>query len=117
MEISPAAMTILQSYPWPGNIRELANVLSYTATLLEGETIEASDLPDKLRKGNGAIPNQSGKKTPGFYEIVADFEQKLLVNEIDASNGNLSRLAQKLGMDRSHLYSKMKEYGIERSKR
>jgi DNA-binding NtrC family response regulator len=119
---APEALDALKDYPWPGNIRELGNVVAYVATMAEGPEVEIADLPPKIRdaartsaaKRAPALTEESSDKT--FYEQVAEFESAILSRDYSKNDGNISRMALSLGMDRSHLYSKLKEYGIHLTK-
>jgi DNA-binding NtrC family response regulator len=111
----------LQQYSWPGNIRELSNVVAYLVTMTDSHEIEISDLPPKLRD---AAERNSQKRTPmspsnksSFYEQVSQFESEVLSAEYKNHQGNISKMALDLGMDRSHLYSKLKNYQIHQSKK
>jgi two-component system nitrogen regulation response regulator NtrX len=115
------AVRALQAYAWPGNVRELANVIAYVMTMAEGPEIEMADLPPRLRDA----ANESARMAPQasksggdatFYAQVAEFESALLKREYAKLDGNVSRLALVLGMDRSHLYTKLREYGIHAAK-
>jgi transcriptional regulator with PAS, ATPase and Fis domain len=99
----------LKKYHWPGNIRELQNTLDYAIALTNDETITFTCLPAKIR--NFCQPAETEAST--FYEKVEAFEKQLLQDELKKSNGNRSQLAKKLGMDRSHLYQKIKCYDIK----
>jgi two-component system, NtrC family, nitrogen regulation response regulator NtrX len=102
---------VLRAYAWPGNIRELVNLVAYVATMTDGDVVELSDLPPKFRdiRVSGSAAPASGA---GFYEKVSSFERELLTTEYAKAEKNITQLALRLGMDRSHLYSKLKEYGI-----
>jgi two-component system nitrogen regulation response regulator NtrX len=98
----------------------MSNVVSYLVAMTEGAEVEVSDLPPKFRDAArkadpqlAQIPSTSGK---GFYEQVAAFESALLRREYARLEGNVSKIALELGMDRSHLYTKLKEYGIHAAK-
>jgi DNA-binding NtrC family response regulator len=126
MQFSEEAIDTLKKYPWPGNVRELVNVIAFTAAMTETDLIEIADLPPKLRDfarprlgaASGAGGIDSGKSSGGtFYEQVAAFEKKLLFDAYPAAEGNVSKLALTLGMDRSHLYTKLKEYGLHTAKK
>lgn len=123
LRFSAEAVQVFQDYPWPGNVRELANVIAYVATMSEGTEVEVSDLPPRLRDAAGVAARGAANALPTgpvaeqtFYKQVADFESALLKREYARLEGNVSRLALSLGMDRSHLYTKLKEYGIHASK-
>ena len=113
---APETLGVLQEYSWPGNIRELSNLVSYLTVMTDSEVLEISDLPPKIR--DRAAPN-NGKTgvSPGtFYEQVSEFEGQILREAFQEAKSNVSRMALNLGMDRSHLYSKLKQYGIHGEK-
>jgi DNA-binding NtrC family response regulator len=113
----------LKAYSWPGNIRELGNLISYLLTMVENSEIEVADLPPKFRDAIRAAASQplpQALKAPeyqSFYQQVSEFESTMLKREYDRFQGNVSQLALALGMDRSHLYTKLKEYGIHQSRK
>ena len=113
LSFSDDALDVLKQYSWPGNIRELANVLAFTTTLVETDVIEIADLPPKLRDVSRPAPRSS---ETGFYEQVAQFESQLLTEAYSKYQGNISKMALGLGMDRSHLYTKLKEFGLHSGK-
>ena len=119
------ALSCLQAYDWPGNIRELQNVVSYVVALSDEPEIDVADLPPLVREGafkrptsGTAVPSASATSQKEsypprtFYEEVEGFEKKLLAERYAEVGGNISQLALSLGMDRSHLYKKLKQYGI-----
>jgi DNA-binding NtrC family response regulator len=105
LTFTPAALNALKAYAWPGNARELGNLVAYLAAMIEDDEVDFADLPPKFR--DAARPSESS-----YYEKVASFEKKLLAEEYARREGNVSKLALDLGMDRSHLYSRLKEFGI-----
>lgn len=123
MRLTDEALDVLKAYSWPGNIRELSNLIAYVAAMADQNEVDASDLPPKFRdrtRGSNATPNvvQAAQDTAGtFYERVARLEKEILATEYQKHDGNISRLALSLGMDRSHLYTKLKEHGIHITKK
>jgi two-component system nitrogen regulation response regulator NtrX len=119
--LTEEALATLQAYPWPGNIRELSNMIAYVATMAEGDEVDVSDLPPKFRdagRSQATASASSASATSGsFYERVGKFEKEILSAEYQQHNGNVSKLALSLGMDRSHLYTKLKEHGIHSPKK
>jgi DNA-binding NtrC family response regulator len=120
VSFTPEALELLQSYPWPGNIRELSNLVSYLTVMTDGTELDVADLPPKIR--DQAVAAGAGGATYSvaggtFYEKVSEFEKQVLKQAYQDSQGNVSRLALTMGMDRSHLYSKLKQYGIHGEKR
>jgi DNA-binding NtrC family response regulator len=106
--IAPSAMVLMTSYGWPGNVRELRNVVERAATLGTGPRVEVGDLPARLRDGTAAAA-----------QMVDAFEQRLTLREVERryilevlrqTDGNRSRAAEILGLDRKTLYRKLQEY-------
>ncbi len=117
VRITPEAMDALSNYAWPGNVRELSAQLDYSLALIEDEEIDLPDLHPKIlerRRNEKEIPGPGEGK--GFYSQVAGYERELLKVNYDQCQGNVSQLAVRLGMDRSHLHTKLKLYGIHLAK-
>lgn len=105
---SPAAQQALLSYPWPGNIRELSNLVERSVILCTGPSIEPGDLG--LPTVSKTVTSSGGdSKMVSLEEIEKDHIQKV----IEASGGNLSRAAEVLGITRSTLYSKIRRYSLD----
>jgi len=114
------ALTALAAYTWPGNIRELENVLERTILFAEGPVIRAADLPASLRQtqpqAEGA-PAFSPPSTPGpLKEIVREqvqaIERDLIVRGLEVTGNNVTRTAKLLKISRKSLQMKMKEFGL-----
>ncbi|MCM0606731.1 MAG: sigma-54-dependent Fis family transcriptional regulator [Xanthomonadaceae bacterium] len=126
--ISEDAITLLKVYPWPGNVRELVHLVHYWIAMNDTGSIEVPDLPPHIRiaaqkKGFSSSNNQSqsneqtrSDKSGTFYDKVEAYESSLLKEEYKICDGNISALAEKMGMDRSHLYSKLAQYGIHQKR-
>jgi DNA-binding NtrC family response regulator len=99
----------LTVYPWPGNIRQLKNVLESMCQLTESSILDISDLPPELQKTDSAqlLPN-------GITGLKAQ-EREIIIATIDRYGGNLRQAARALGIARSTLYEKMRNYGIRRA--
>ncbi len=114
------ALQCLQEYPWPGNIRELQNVVAYAVTMAEGPELDLGDLPERFRSGisetllGAAEAAGSGES---FYSQVLEFEARLLREALARPFRSVSELAEQLGMDRSHLYTKLRQHGLKPPKR
>ncbi len=112
---------VFQNYSWPGNVRELENQIAYLATMFEGNEVLPEDLPERFQMRENDtnslnLESHSGH-TSSYYEHIATFEASLLKEEYKKYKGNISRLAEALEMDRSHLYKKLKNFGIYSSHR
>lgn len=117
IQFTEDALRVLQNYSWPGNIRELNNLIAYLTAVLDKDQVDVADLPAKLfqeaslNPTNGSTPPiDDSDKT--IYDRMAAYERQILIAEFRKQNGNISKMAQTLGMDRSHLYTKLKTYGI-----
>ncbi|HWT84354.1 MAG TPA: helix-turn-helix domain-containing protein, partial [Myxococcales bacterium] len=120
--IEDDALTALSGYSWPGNIRELENVLERTILFAERPVIRAADLPPSLRNRpaahDEAAPASSGLPSPPgpLKEIVKEqvqaIERDLIVRGLEVTNGNVTRTAKLLKISRKSLQMKMKEFGL-----
>jgi len=124
-EVDAEAMELLRSYPWPGNIRELENLMERSVLFADGPVIHASSLPDALRETGpaptplapvgalGAIAAPSGAS---MKEIVrqaqAELERELITRALEETAGNVTRAAKRLQISRKSLQVKMKELGL-----
>jgi two-component system nitrogen regulation response regulator NtrX len=112
------ARSVLQYYPWPGNVRELRNVIERLMIMVPGDAISSSDLsfldPAALTRppaGEGPGERQT------LHEARDQFERDLILRTLAEQQGNMSRTADVLGVERSNLYRKMKAFGIAPSRR
>ncbi len=105
---STGALKILADYHWPGNVRELKNLVERLVITVQKKIIEESDLPYPLG-GSGA---NSGGKT--LREAKEAFEREFILRQLKKNDWNISKTAEELGIERSHLYKKMRAYGIKR---
>jgi two-component system nitrogen regulation response regulator NtrX len=114
----PGSRSTLQRYPWPGNVRELRNVIERLMIMVPGETISAADL-GFLDPGGLARSAESGGAGDRLtlHEARDQFERDLILRTLAEQQGNMSRTAEVLGVERSNLYRKMKTFGIAPSRR
>ena len=112
-----AARTVLQRYPWPGNVRELRNVIERLMIMVPGDAISASDL-SFLDPGALTAPavETTGERLT-LHEARDNFERDLILRTLAEQQGNMSRTAEVLGVERSNLYRKMKAFGIAPARR
>jgi len=122
------AMSLLQAYAWPGNIRELENLIERTLLFADGPLIGAGDLPQLLRPPGtttplpgpapaplpGALPAPAGET--GLKDIVrqraAELEKDLITRALEETGGNVTRAAKLLQISRKSLQTKMKEFSL-----
>jgi two-component system nitrogen regulation response regulator NtrX len=111
-------MEALTSYRWPGNVRELKNLVERLVIMVGGDRIERRHLPPSLYQDHGRAKASSGSARPaagGFsslQEARAAYERDYILRKLEENHGNVSRTAEVLGLERSHLYRKMKSLGI-----
>ncbi len=109
VEVSPAAMMLLRNYEWPGNVRELENAIERAVVLSAGPTIEPRDLPivqSPLHTGAEGAPQSS------YHEALLNFKRDLLRAALTQANGNQTRAAEALGLQRTYLSRLLKELGV-----
>lgn len=120
--VAPDGMFALEHYRWPGNIRQLENVLERMVLMTEGSVLNVRDLPEEIAAevfaaSGGRSPGEAGI-VPGFKETVRRqtqaTERNLIEKALEESNGNVTRTAEKLGLSRKGLQLKIKELGIRR---
>ena len=120
-DVAPEAMAILKDYSWPGNIRELKNLVERLSIMVQGDRIELSDLPpleglDILPKSDSSGPGNLPKISSGLTlrEVREHTEQGYIVQALDACGGNVTQAAKTLGIERTNLHKKIKYYELGR---
>ncbi len=108
-QLTAGAEKVLTNYPWPGNIRELLNILERTAFTTEGDGIDACDLPFFL---NRSAPPPSASGPWGLGEVLAEAERQALRRALEVTGNNKAKAARLLGIHRTVLYKKMAKYRI-----
>src|SRR6478735_1884597 len=106
------AVAALKAYDWPGNVRELRNVVERLIIMVPGDVITGRDL-SFLEGDVGAqrVPERSAAVTP-LHEARDRFERDYILRVLAANDGNMSRTAEVLGVERSNLYKKMRGFGV-----
>jgi two-component system nitrogen regulation response regulator NtrX len=109
--LAPEAAARLQQYGWPGNVRELRNVIERLIIMVGGDTITAQDLGFLGRDGVPEAPVSHGPVVP-LSEARDQFEKDYILQTLAAQQGNMSRTAEVLGVERSNLYKKLRAFGL-----
>ncbi|MBT28835.1 MAG: sigma-54-dependent Fis family transcriptional regulator [Thalassobius sp.] len=104
LEINQAAMKRLMNYNWPGNIRELQHAIERAVIMADTDQLQISDFILKENQGKG--------KDDSSNLNMEEVEKKALITSIQKHHGNLSKVANELGLSRPTIYRKMKKYGI-----
>ncbi|MBI5903987.1 MAG: sigma-54-dependent Fis family transcriptional regulator, partial [Deltaproteobacteria bacterium] len=110
--VSPEAMRRLMEYRWPGNIRELENVLERAAVVSRGPVAAVADLPDEIREPAGVGPGEAGGSVDGGQVAPPSDERVRMLRALEENRWNRGAAAAALGMDRSTLWRKMKRFGV-----
>ncbi len=115
MIINEDAMQALAAYSWPGNIRELQNVIERVVSLTTSRTISLNDLPEHVRENTGEsdllnLSNLTLKEARRRW--MEKFEKKYLIDLLKLSRGNISQVARRAGVNRMTVYRMLKQYNI-----
>ncbi|MBI5469244.1 MAG: sigma-54-dependent Fis family transcriptional regulator [Deltaproteobacteria bacterium] len=115
--INPEALKMLERYDWPGNIRELENLVERLVVLKEPDTfVSVKDLPDKIRKGSletsGISAVSFSAEGLDFNAAVDNFEKDLILSALNKVNGVKKKAAEILNLNRTTLIEKMKRKGL-----
>ena len=112
-DFSETAMDVLRSYPWPGNVRELKNLVERLVIMCPSPTIEPHHLPPELFRGAAKSPL---KPYESLQEARSAYEREFVLRKLEENRWNMTKAAEALGLERSHLYRKMRALGIAPSK-
>ncbi len=114
---SVAAQNRLRQYGWPGNVRELKNLVQRLLILGSGEEISVEEVEQALGSapppGEGAGMDPAGVFDLPLREAREQFERHYLLYQLKAADGSVGKLAKAVGMERTHLYRKLRGLGIE----
>ena len=109
--IEPDALSLLTQYAWPGNVREVENVVEHAVALARGRLIAIADLPASLNRALGA----DGKSTTGLADARRGFEtaqQRLYLEALKEGGGDVPRAAELLGVSRATFYRRLRKLGL-----
>ena len=113
--LSDRAVARMKAYPFPGNVRELRNLIERLVILAPGDPIDLADVEDALPRGRGeTVSGRSARSGGTLREIVEDVEKVAIENALRRHGGAMAAAARELGLERSHLYKKVKALGVRR---
>jgi two-component system, NtrC family, nitrogen regulation response regulator NtrX len=112
-ELSPEAVRMLEDYYWPGNVRELRNLIERIVIMNPQVRIDARHIP--INPSRRAVFDAEMPQFSSLQEVREAAEREYIVKKLEEARGNISRAAELLGLERSHLYKKMKALGIPAS--
>ena len=103
------AVEAMQAYLWPGNVRELRNTIERVVIMHPGTKVSANDLPPQGKEE----PPAASFRFPSFKEATEAYHREFIQRKLEEADGNVSRAAELMGVDRSHLYRRMRALGIQ----
>ena len=113
---TPEAMRALVEYPWPGNVRELENAIEYALAIGSSENLGIQDLPPELSPARSVDGSTDLKQILEAYMNdsvpLAEIEKRYILSVLQQFGGNQVKAAAALGIDRSKLYRRLKQYGV-----
>jgi len=112
--ISDEALSLLMGHNWPGNVRELKNIIERLVIMTAGKVITAEDIPP-LVKGSLDVTMKRlpASSLDSFRAAKMDFEKQYIANKLREFEGNISKTAEAIGLERSNLHRKIKSYGLD----
>jgi two-component system nitrogen regulation response regulator NtrX len=108
-ELSETAMEILIRYPWPGNVRELKNLIERLVIVCPQQKIEPHHLPPEVFRG---VTGSTLEPHATLHDARSAYEREFILRKLQENRWNMTQTASALGLERSHLYRKMKSLGI-----
>lgn len=116
MTLTPDAFKAIEAYEWPGNVREMENVIERTVALTDGETISCNDLPPDINLASCEKPSPTPQLTEAGVDmnrIIADIERDMINQALTLGNGVKAKAAALLGINRTTLVEKIKRLKME----
>ena len=114
--IAPEALGLLMEHSWPGNVRELKNIIERLVIMTASDQIRAEDIPPLIRTGIKAESDLAGIAGDSFKTAKLEWEKAFILKKLQENDGNISRTADSIGIERSNLHRKIKSYGLESKK-
>jgi two-component system, NtrC family, nitrogen regulation response regulator NtrX len=115
--IHPDAVKVMQSYDWPGNIRELKNIMERLVIMTPGQTIGIDQLPETMLEGSEVYSAQSGegqtRETSSLREAREEFERDFIIRKLEECDWNVNLTAESIALERSNLQRKIRSYRID----
>lgn len=111
--IMPEALTMLMEHNWPGNVRELKNITERLFIMTSADVIAADDIPALFRESDQILPDRLESVSGTYKEAKWNFEKHYIEKKLREYDGNISRTAEAIGLERSNLHRKIKSYGLD----
>jgi two-component system nitrogen regulation response regulator NtrX len=111
--MTPEAVDLLMEHNWPGNVRELKNITERLFIMTSANVITAGNVPALFREDDQGLPNALEPLPDSYKEAKWYFEKRFIENKLREFDGNVSRTAESIGLERSNLHRKIKSYGLD----
>jgi len=114
--LSPEALALLQEQPWKGNVRELRNVVERVLILSDADPIGPSDVRAALPGAGSGVPAARPALMPAdgtLRDILDAYERDVIRERLRTHGGHVTNAARSLGLERSHLYKKCRQLGVD----
>jgi DNA-binding NtrC family response regulator len=113
MRFTADAMAALQEHPWPGNVRELRNAVERLMLLATSDEVTSETVALALPTSSAAAPDSASAGAGPLADRVRAFEKQTILAELKRNHHQISNTARALGLERSHLYKKAEQVGID----
>jgi two-component system nitrogen regulation response regulator NtrX len=110
------ALGMLMCHDWPGNVRELKNIIERLVIMTPGNMIKPEDVPPFIKTASQESPDDAILNLDSFRTARAEFEKKFIARKLQEAEGNISKTADLIGLERSNLHRKIKGYGLDTKK-
>jgi len=111
--MTPEAIVHLKAYPWPGNVRELKNLVERLAIMIQSDVIGEEDIPLSYRRQKATTSGMGFFQEDSLKDAKKEFEKAYIQRKLSENNNNISQTADAIGIERSHLYKKIKSFGFK----
>ena len=111
--IANDGIEILMQHDWPGNVRELKNIVERLVIMKAGDVIDANDIPAFVKNDQMGEPDNAGLALNSYRLAKANFEKQYIAAKLKEYDGNISRTAEAIGLERSNLHRKIKSYNLD----
>ena len=111
--MAPEVVALLTEHNWPGNVRELKNITERLFIMTPTNVIVAGDIPVLFREIDPCLPDKPETFSDSYKEAKWKFEKRYIEKKLKEFDGNISRTAEAIGLERSNLHRKIKGYGLD----
>ncbi len=113
-QLAPELIEVFNNFNWPGNVRQLKNVVERMVVLADKDILTIDDLPDYFTKGGSHIGDVKFSPNVSLKDARDEFEKQFIINALKATGWNVTKAARMLDIERTYLHRKIKVYGLDR---